>query len=220
VSGPAFVQITNGETGGGTPETCTFPGANTLGNLIVVIAISFNGGNSNTFSAPTDTAGNTYHLAQFAPNNGTTDGSGVIYYAWNCKAAGAGNVVSISCSTDINGLEALEYSGVQNTLDPLDNANFATGAGGTTSVNLTTTVAGDLIVAGAYSDSGQTTAGSGYNLRGAQVNNTLIAEDGVFTGSGSVAVTSGPVDTVAWNIMAASFKAIVQAIPVPFWAAP
>src|SRR4029077_10254181 len=124
---PDFVQVR-----AAVPQTpqaavaATFNGAQTAGNLIVVI-VGWNDAVSNV-TAVSDSKGNAYQLA-VGPTRWSTSLSQSIYYAKNIAAATAGsNSVSVTFNqaAPFVDLRVLEYSGIDRTA-PLDVAIGGTG---------------------------------------------------------------------------------------------
>ena len=186
--------------------TTIFANANAAGDLLVLAARS--GEANGSIHPPTDTAGNTWTLAYDEPDNGTNDGHMVVYYAFNCKTSVAGNKITITSNTgvnDINDLVAVEYAGAA-TSNPLDAANAAFSTSGSpTSVPLTTTSPGDLLIGWTTSASAQLTPGATTPDKRYQTGSDLY-EDGVAAGSGMINITSQPTDA-SFNAIAVAFKA-------------
>lgn len=129
VSTPIFVATT---------LNLLMPAPCTAGDTIV---LSLN--STFSISSITDTAGNTYHLASSSLPN-------AIYYAYNINAYAAGNVISITYSGSSSSYaDALEYTGVVSTSNPLDQTGFTaatTGTSGTTPT-VTTLFPNEVVVA-------------------------------------------------------------------------
>ena len=102
----------------------------------------------------TDSAGNVYQLA--APLTRGSAMSQAIYYAKNIKAAAAGaNTVTVqfSAAVPFADVRVAEYSGLD-PVNPLDTSASASGSGSTTSSgNLTTSAANELIFGAGYTTS-------------------------------------------------------------------
>ena len=193
-------------SGGATPLTATLSSAPNTGNFIAVEAVAY-GGLAVSFGTPTDTGStNTFHLAQFEADHGTTDGALCIYFAWNAIATAGADTVSITHIGLVNQISVQEFTGVQKTSTPLDGANGGFAKTGTTSPSIIVNNAGtgDLVIGFSTSNSGQSTAGATTpNL--IIGTNGQVAEWGTQSGTGNVTVTSGPADT-SWVMVAAGFK--------------
>jgi YD repeat-containing protein len=149
-------------------------------------------------------------LAVGPTGNTTGNGSLAIYYASNIAAAAAGsNTVTVNfggTSYAHLGLQIAEYSGIA-TSSPLDGGSAAIGTNATiNSGSVSTTNATDLLVGADYPNAGTGVAGSGFTLRVATSNNSVL-EDQIVTSTGSYAATA-PVTGADWWIMqVAAFKA-------------
>jgi hypothetical protein len=108
-----LIQSASGTFNSASPQTATFSQANTLGNLIVVMT-AFTGSLSNNTTGITDTAGNSYTLADAEGANGSS-GYCDIWYCLSCKSAASGNIVSAAYHggtiTDAN-MSICEFSAV------------------------------------------------------------------------------------------------------------
>jgi hypothetical protein len=137
ITAPTYVQVASNNVAPGTSVTATFTGSNTAGNLLVAAVFSPTGGPISV----TDTAGNVYHSAVVSPG-----GIVAIYYAWNIAAHASNAVTATWGGSNYYELSVVEYSGVQNTSDPLDVATaIGTTASTSVSVPITTTVGTDLL---------------------------------------------------------------------------
>ncbi len=171
--------------------TVTYPQAQSAGNLNVV-SVGWND-QIGTLSSITDSAGNTYALAIRPTRHPDGQATQYLYYAKNIVAAAAGtNTVTVTLSEgDLAWPEirVAEYSGLSTT-NPLDVAVGQTGSGANTSSGqLTTTHANDLIVAINYVQHSTTGPGPGYVQR--YIQNGNILEDRVTTATGTY-VASAP----------------------------
>lgn len=149
----------NGFTGGST-ATVTYPSALTSGSKLIAFA-SIGANQSITFS---DSAGNTWNTLALK-FNGNIPSAIAIGWADNTSSA-SGVVVTVTYGA----------SGVSRTGGISEWTGLATGApdvftlGNTattttiTDLSMTTTVAGDLIIAASASDNGSQTAGSGFTM--------------------------------------------------------
>jgi hypothetical protein len=212
----SFVQHNSDETNPANPTaTCTYTGAQTLGNLNVVIFDGLTGGGTPT--SVTDTTGNTYHLActTTASNSGGTGGAtfnGYIYYAWNIGAASAGaNTVTVTFTGSTSGvfIVLLEYSGAMNTANPLDTTGTTTsdvaGVGSSGTASLTTSVANELVVLASVNNPGQySSVSAGFTNRdSAQA--YVTGSDGDFATAGSVTGTVDFTSNSVYTILMAAF---------------
>ena len=128
----------------------TFPIPVTKGNLIVAL-LGFNGSSSVLTSSLTDNATpstNVYQVASPINGNSALGEATAIYYSWNIH----GNTALTLSATSTAGFyqfDAAEFSGVQNTGNPLQTHNEAQAASGTGYQNccpVTTSVLGELII--------------------------------------------------------------------------
>jgi YD repeat-containing protein len=208
-----FIQSATAALNPGSSVTATYASAQNAGDLNVVIVGWGGRGSIPPGTAPssvTDSKGNVYVLAVGPTGNSTGNGSQSTYYATNIVAASAGsNSVTVSFGvtsfTHLD-LEIAEYSGVA-TSSPLDGTSAAIGTNATvTSGSVTTTSANDLLVGGDYVDAGTGAAGSGFTLRVASPNNTIL-EDEIVTSTGSYAATAAVSGPDWWIIQMVAFKA-------------
>lgn len=194
----------------GTPQTpqssvlVTYPGAQTSGNLNVVVV----GWNDTTsaISSVTDSSGNTYTRAV-----GPTPGTGLqqaIYYAANI--AGGSNTVTVKFNQAANFVDVrvLEYSGA-GTSNPVDGTAAAAGSGSlANSGTATTTTANDLIFGAGTTGGVISGPGSGFTSR-VITQDGDIAEDKPGTTAGSYSATA-PVTAYAgsstWVMQMVAFK--------------
>jgi IPT/TIG domain len=145
-TGISFVQVNSAHPASpAATAPVVYPLAQTAGNLNVVI-IGWDDTTA-TVQSVTDSAGNTYALA-FNPTVGTGI-SQAIYYAKNIVAAVSNTVtVTFSVPAVSPDVRLLEYSGI-NTVTPLDTVGGDSGTGTTLdSGPITTSTAGDLVIAG------------------------------------------------------------------------
>jgi hypothetical protein len=196
-----FVQANS--VGPRTPQqnvSLAFPANSMAGNLVV----AFVGWNDTTSSATsvTDSLGNTYQLAIGPNRNSAGPVSQSVYYAANI-AAGANTVTAhFNQPAAFVDLRIAEYSGLATT-NPLDATASGTGSNSNASINITTTVPNDVLVAGDVTSLG-TTAGSGWTERAHTQPNDDIIEDMQAPTAASYAATmtiSG-----SWVMQAVAFK--------------
>ncbi len=161
-AGITLVQHVGKDAGTTTTSTLAFTSANTAGNFI---AVAVRGGlSSSQVFTVTDSNGNTYKKeAQIGYT--ASQVTSAIYYAENIKAGANTITVSMTVSGPLR-FDVLEYSGVA-TANSLDATAVATGSSATpNSGNLTTTVAGDLLLATVGTTNPATfTAGTAYTIR-------------------------------------------------------
>jgi hypothetical protein len=207
----AWVQSTTSFTGTGTATaTATYATTPTAGNLLTVALWSFSMEVTASFTTPTDTAANTYILAiEFTDSSSNTDGSGALYFAWKCLTQ-ASNIVTESVpGQTIDFLCVSEYSGVQNSSNPIGPTNSVTVvSGATTQVTLTGVEAGSLIIAVAHQDgtlmTAATPAGATIRFIDSTIDHVCYL-DYVSAAGGSVTVGVTPPDGANGNIAAAAF---------------
>jgi hypothetical protein len=209
--GPAFVQAASTGTSG-TSTSLAFPSPVGAGNLIVVHVIPDNGVQ---YTSASDNNGDTARGAPVgffgnAVNVGPKDNNYFsIFYAEN--VAGGATTVTVDCNgTDAFGTLIIEeYSGLAGS-GSLDGANgqLDPSVSPITSGNITTTVAGDLIVASFY-DPGQGVGSSdnGFTVRIAPGFGSLSAKDRIAGAAGAYAGISNASGDSVQIAMAAAFKA-------------
>jgi len=180
----------------------------TAGNLLVAV-VYWNGSDVAGIS---DKLGNTWNSVPVQDNAATaTDVR--IWYAQNIK--GGANTLTVSQPWSVNlGFYLIEYSGIAttNALD-VTSGKIAPGASHSPDAgNLTTTGCRDLVV-GLFADTwgaGTMTAGSGWIIRGTDVNFYSMVVDNVPGGAGTFdpkASLAGSNSDPAWAATAAAFKA-------------
>jgi hypothetical protein len=177
----------------------TFPGAQTLGDLNVVVV-----GWSDAFStvqSVKDTAGNTYSLAI-----GPTSGTGLqqsIYYAANIASGNNTVTVTFNQAAAYPDVRILEYRGVS-VLDVTAGAS-----GNSASANsgaATTTSANELIVGANTVATYNAGAGSGFTLRMKTAPDGDLAEDQVVSTTGSYSATAPLTASGPWVMQMVTFK--------------
>jgi hypothetical protein len=208
VSAISFVQ-TNSATPQGTftSVTVTYAGAQTAGNLNVVV-VGWNDSTA-TVSSVTDSIGNTYALAA-APIVQAGTASQAIYYAKNIGAAGAGaNTVNVTFAAPAihPDIRIAEYSG----LDPLNPLDTSVGAQGTTTATsdsgpVATANPNDLLVGANIVQSTTTAAGAGYTSRGITADGDIL-EDQVVSIIGSYNATAVLDKVQSWIMQMVAFRA-------------
>lgn len=185
----ARVQSNTATGTAGNTLAATFPGSNTAGNLLIVVAETDDGGTATV----NDSVGNSYTQAK-----STSWDFGLrklsVYYANN--VSGGPNTVTLTSNTTGGGkqLQVFEYSGLADS-NVLDQSGVSATIGCTntciTSPSVTTTQANELLfAAGGPAANATPTAGSGYTLE-AETNNAAIgsayiaSEDQIVSTAGS-----------------------------------
>jgi hypothetical protein len=198
-----------------TPVTVTYTGAQTAGNLNVII-VSWNDSTA-TISTVTDSIGNSYAVAA-APVVQIGTASQAIYYAKNIAAAAAGtNTVTVSFNVAARhpDIRIAEYSGV----DPLNALDTSVGAQGNTATSdsgpVTTINANDILIGANVVQSTSTGPGTGYTSRGITADGDIL-EDLVVSATGSYNATAVLDKVQLWIMQMAAFRAAVSGgSPVP-----
>jgi hypothetical protein len=187
-----------------TPQTPTqvvtvgYPGAQTLGNLNVVV-VGWND-TSATVQSVSDSAGNVYSLA-IGPTSGTNLRQS-IYYAPNIKSGNNTVTVRFSQAAVYPDIRILEYRGVS----AVDVTAGASGNSGTAnSGSATTTTANELIV-GANTVSSGALVGSGFTVRIVTDPDADLVEDRVVTTTGSYSAPSTLSSSGFWVMQMVTFK--------------
>jgi len=189
-----------------TPVTVTYTGAQTAGNLNVVI-VSWNDSTA-TISSVTDSIGNTYAVAA-APVVQSATASQAIYYGKNIAAAAAGaNTVTVTFNVAARhpDIRIAEYSGV----DPLNPLDASVGAQGNTATSdsgpVSTTNANDILIGANVVQATSTGPGTGYSSRGITVDGDIL-EDQVVSVTGSYSATATLDKVQLWIMQMAAFRA-------------
>jgi hypothetical protein len=198
-----------------TPATVTYTGAQTAGNLNVVI-VSWNDSTA-TISSVGDSIGNSYAVAAASVVQ-TGTASQAIYYAKNIAAAAAGaNTVTVNFNVAARhpDIRIAEYSGV----DPLNALDASAGAQGNTATSdsgsVTTTNANDILIGANVVQSTSTGPGTGYTSRGITADGDIL-EDRVVSATGSYNATAVLDKVQLWIMQMAAFRAAVSGgSPVP-----
>jgi hypothetical protein len=197
---------------GGSLATITLTGVTSGDTIVVEIGAGFDV-HGLLPTAPTDNKGNTYHLVGTVQSGGTV--SLATYYAYNVASGTTTitiNTTSYYCCGPIYapvGAVAYDVTGVT-TSDPLDQHAQGT----STSGNITTTQASEILFGGAVGNPFTPTADSGYTLTTAPVGppsfhaGTAGAEYKVVSSTGTYSVSFGGSGAFT-NI--ASFKAAASA---------
>jgi hypothetical protein len=192
-----FVQATAGAApASGNSLSVSFP-ANTVAGDLILVGIGF--ASNATASSVTDSQGNTFTQVgtQLTSPVGTRS---VVYYAKKIKGGADSVTVNLSASSGIE-LYLTEYSGIDQT-NPIDGqAGSSGGAGTVSSGNATTTNAGDVIYGFCEAD-WACTAGSGFAVRSAYVDNLI--EDRTSGSAGIYAATGSA--TKGWTMQMVALK--------------
>jgi hypothetical protein len=216
VSAIAFVQTNSASPQATqTPVTVTYTGAQTAGNLNVVI-VSWNDSTA-AISSVTDSIGNTYAVAA-APVVQANTASQAIYYAQNIAGAAAGaNTVTVNFNVAARhpDIRIAEYSGV----DPSNALDTSVGAQGNTATSnsgtVATTNANDILIGANVVQSTSTGPGAGYTSRGITADGDIL-EDQVVSATGSYSATATLDKVQLWIMQMAAFRAAVSGgAPVP-----
>jgi hypothetical protein len=198
------VGISFGQVAAATPQSptvtvaVTFPGAQTAGNLNIVVV-----GWNDTSSAVTsvkDSAGNTYTLA-IGPTGGTALQQS-IYYASNIVGGSNKVTVTFNQAAAYPDVRILEYHGVT-TLDA--NAGASGNSTAANSGNATTTSANELIFGANTVFTLTGTVGTGFTSR-IITSDGDIAEDKLVTTAGSNSATATLSSVGPWVMQMVAFK--------------
>jgi hypothetical protein len=179
-----------------------FPGAQTAGNLNVVV-VGWNDATSNV-TGISDSQGNTYALA-IGPTRGTNL-SQSIYYAKNIK--GGNNTVTVTFNQAAQWVDVriLEYAGLSTTA-PVDVAAGASGnSTAPNSGSATTTTANELIFGANTVWTSNTVAGPSFTIRTITTPDGDLAEDRVVTTTGSYNASSTLWTAGPWVMQMVAFK--------------
>jgi hypothetical protein len=180
----------------------SFPGAQTAGNLNVVV-VGWNDTTSNV-TAVTDSQGNVYTLA-IGPTRGTNL-SQSIYYAKNIKAGANTVTVTFNQPAAFVDVRILEYAGLSTTA-PLDVTAAATGnSTAPNSGSATTTSANELIFGANTVWTVNTAAGPSFTTRIITTPDADLAEDRVVTTTGSYNASSTLSTAGPWVMQMVTFK--------------
>jgi hypothetical protein len=178
--------------------TVTYPGAQTAGDLNVVVV----GWNDTTSTVQTvkDSAGNSYSLAI-----GPTSGTGLrqsIYYAANIVGGSNTVTVTFNQAAVFPDIRILEYRGVS----ALDVTAGASGNSATASSGAATTTVANELIFGANTVATTSTAGSGFTARIITSPDGDVAEDKVVTTAGSNTATAPLSSSGPWVMQMVTFK--------------
>jgi hypothetical protein len=183
----------------------SFPGAQTAGNLIVVV-VGWSDSTA-TVTGITDSSGNTYNLA-VGPTIQPGVASQTIYHAANIAAAAAGTnavTVTFSSAPQSPNIRILEYNGADPN-NPVDVTAASSGNSGTSDSGLaTTTNATDLIFGANLVQTLTSGPGNGFIARLLTSPNRDIAEDQMVTAVGSYKATA-PISSGKWIMQMVAFR--------------
>jgi hypothetical protein len=147
-----------------------FASSNIAGHLIVVWVGGKTVAGGTLSLTVTDTQGNTYIPLTAASSGANIDSYSQIWYCSNCKAGSNSIIVTNDYLGDV-GFEAVEYSGIKSTADPLDVTMTPMCAVGNNTRSLTSNSfspqAGSLIFIGLMSENvnfGTTTSNDGITI--------------------------------------------------------
>jgi hypothetical protein len=205
----ALVQFKLATAGANNNISATFTNPTTAGNLIVA------GVQNGTSVSSVSDGTNTYELVVAQASSLVANCQAqALYYAWNAASKSTISSVSVGAGTvDFIGcLFIAEFSGVQNSSDPLNVKNSNSHSSGSTATTPTVSLAGtaatDLIIGLADSGGGLSAAGTGMTVvaqEGGTSTGVGLLEYGILAG-GTVSVQAGPNDE-QWLMIAAAFKA-------------
>lgn len=192
----AFIQGNqNFLSGAGTAITSAFSSNVTTGHLLVV-AVGSQGGTSFTV---TDSQGNTYIKAADANNVNMSGGYYTAIYYAVVQGSGADTVTATSGSVSFRRLAIQEYSGA----NALDVTSAQQGVGTTVDTDSATTRhSSELIFGWMVSNSGVTSAGSGFTLRETAGSESTM--DKIVNSAGSYNATA-PTGSSDWTGLMATF---------------
>jgi len=204
----AFVQAAGHKD---TTSTNTITLSSTTTGNAIIVPVDFYSSHTINVTSVTDNQSNTYSQVSGARANGTGTTASDLWYCLNCTGGVTSVVVHLS-TTGNTAVAALEFSGVA-TSSAIDVSNSLTGSGITQNgPSITTTVAGDLIVANGgndrpwvtYNNYTQSPADPAYAVMDGELSAYLITTNTV-TGSQLNVTLSNSGAT--WASSAAAFKA-------------
>jgi hypothetical protein len=202
-----LVKSNSGTGSNASSCSATFTGGNTGGNLLIAVVAWNNSGRA--FTSITDTIGNTWTAATALVSTSTALLR--IYYAFNCKATGSNNVVTLNIGGGANCAIAIhEYSGLVAASSVIDQQN----TGNNTTINptsspVTNTVVGDLVFAACNivsTTAPTSTAGFTREVSTLFTTNTLSTEDQIDAGTGTFSSAWTHAGTSQYATGIATFK--------------
>ena len=204
----SFVQV-NSATPQSSPTSVAlkYTAAQTAGNLNVVVV----GWNDTTSQVQqvVDSSGNIYQLA-VGPTVRPGTATQSIYYAANIAAAPANTntvTVTFSAAAAFPDVRIAEYSGIA-AVNPVDIAVGAQGSSTTSSSgNITTTNANDLLVGANVVQTLTQSAGTSFTNRVITAPDGDILEDRIVTATGSYSATAAISPTGEWVMQLVAFRA-------------
>ncbi len=186
-----------------TTASVPFSAAQMAGDVNIVI-IGWND-TSSAIQTVTDSSGNSYVLA-VGPTKQGSNTTQSIYYAKNIASAPANaNTVQVvfNSAAAYPDLRILEYAGA-NLVNPIDAGAGASSTNGADTVSVTTTSAGDLLVAGNYIQHVTSGPGPGFTSRMITADADIV-EDELVTAAGSYSA-SAPVNGGWWVMQVVALK--------------
>ncbi len=214
--GPRFVQSALGYVGSlVSSQSATFASPVASGDLIVVLASTFNFDNSSVVSSVTDNVGNVYVKAVEDPSPPT--GAEEPLSVWYAANARGGSNLTVTLAVTNPGSISLaihEYAGVTAS-SGVDRVQHASGTGSVASSGMTasTTQANELLVgATTFLDIAtvNASAGTGYTLRQSQPSNqccnALFTEDALAGPPGPYAATFTFAQPVSYRAVVVAFR--------------
>jgi hypothetical protein len=207
ISPISFVQVN--ATTPSSPQstvTVTYTQPQTQGNLNIVV-VGWNDALA-TVQTPTDSLGNSYKLA-LGPTIGTALTQS-IYYAPNIHSGSNTVTVTFNQAAVFPDVRVLEYSGLNNTTDPLDQTAGASGNGTLASSGSATSNFSSELIFGANTVFTATQGpGTGFTSR-IITHDGDIAEDEIVSATGSYGATAPLTSSGPWVMQMATFKAAGQ----------
>ena len=208
-----FIQSAYNQTECSNCMVMTFPAAQALGDLDIVVASWAD--STTQVQSVRDTSGNSYALA-VGPTVLSGNGSQSIYYAQNIAAAAAGAnsvIVTFNGTASSPDVRVAEYTGIVTT-NALDVAVGATGQSDlSSSGSVTTTNSYDLLIGANNVDTASTGPGAGWTLRLNTPNYGDVLEDQIVTSTGSYAATAPLEASDSWIMQIVAFKGVAAQPP-------
>ena len=204
---PVFAQVNFSTPASGATVNSTFGNANSAGNTIVGL-IGWNDSTS-TLVSVTDTLGNSYAISQTTRSTGNA--SQAIFTAMNIKAGTNTVTATFSGSVNFPDLRVAEYSNV------VANHGSAGGAGNSATASLLIAVqAGDLVVGGAYVQSGVSGAPAGWANEVITAPDADNLQDSIAVSTSTLTVSANLTGAGWWVINAITLgSAAASGMPLP-----
>jgi hypothetical protein len=179
----------------GNDVTCTFDGATTSGNAVIV------GAWVDSVTETITISGNTFALTATAASPVTTTDTRL--YIWAGIADGDASYLFTSSGAGVVAVKMVEFTNTQATRDAEGSAE---GSSSVPTHNVVTTVTNTVMFSLARAGANRTwTAGSGYTLIETAGSTTFAGEYQVFTSSGSKTVSYSLSSSTAWDVISAAF---------------